>query len=99
MKKNDGLVEEEDYTFLDKDGASTNQIKILSGEFKGVIFHFEHVKLTENPEVGNATLSYLYKLDFMPANLNQDSSFQHQLGDILTSIISRKDIKIGKNGK
>lgn len=99
MKKNDGLVEEEDYTFLDKEGADTNQIKILSGEFKDVIFHFESVKLTENPEVGNATLSYLYKLDSAPTNLNQGSSFQHHLGDILASIISRKDIKIGKNGK
>lgn len=75
----------------------------MSGAYAGVIYSYGQVKIIENPQLGNATLSFQYTVESTPPNqwisqLSESAEFRKHIGDILSNILLQRNIRIGKNG-
>lgn len=75
----------------DSDITKTAKIKIIKGEYTGVIYHYDVVKIKES-DVDNLTLDFSYDIDTMPEGIvleedKQIRQFEQTIGDILVSFI------------
>lgn len=83
-----------DYLFIDynhADGESITAIKILSGNFKDVVYHYGTVKVKKLEEDSQPLLQFDYRL-LSPGNhdetqLHSNQEYVTMMGDILTSIM------------
>lgn len=100
MKINqDYMITETDVRYKDQDVVAT--IKIRSGEFKDVEFHFGELKFAEeeNPD-GTYSISFNYDIiSEEHKNLNGNTDFETQLGIILNDILRESLIEAEKRYK
>lgn len=92
------MKEEIDYNFVVKNSSELFSIKILRGKFKDTIFTYGKVSIHEDGK--NATLRFDYRIEESPLDIKSlegNKKFKNMMGDILTSILSEKDIRIGSD--
>lgn len=86
------LKEGLDYSFTFPESNNTTvDIKLVSGEFAGVIYRYGKVSVDEDENKENAYLSF--EFDVIDNNdipsLEESIEFKNRIGDVLTSIISK----------
>lgn len=85
------LKEHRDFIFLDAPDDQLTLIKIISGEYSDIIFHFGKVSVDVQGDIPR--LKYEYFIDeygkFSQESLQKDEKFYTMLGDILVSIIEQ----------
>ena len=85
------------YTFVQREDDDFSCIKILDGQYEGIIYKYNHVKFsqTENAD-GELPLKFTY--DIM-ANPNKEdiksTDFRNYIGDILVEVMEEQ-LKDGK---
>lgn len=74
-------------------------VKLLTGEFTGTLYSYDYVRLTEEPSIGAAKLSFNYTL-YSRSDVSNNPKFHHYAGELLSGLLASQDAKIGKlNGK
>ena len=86
-------VEGIDFCFLSDAKDKTldaTKIKILTGNYKGTIFHFGKVKFVEeNEQIRLQFAYYVISCDLMkPKALENDTDFKQYAGDLLVQLMS-----------
>jgi hypothetical protein len=69
-------------------------IELLTGPYKGTVYSYNWIRVTEEAALGVAKLSFHYTI-IHNTKYQEDPKFQHYAGDILKSILSNKDSRIG----
>jgi len=87
--------EGKDYEFLDMDGAERiSAIRVLSGKFKGVVYHYGKVEVIEEEK---ARITFDYFIDhegsFKLKDLHNNKKFDTLMVDILVSIFDNNVFK------
>lgn len=84
-------IEEKDYSLLDYEDDKLC-VKILSGKYKNVIYHYTQARLDERH--GYPKLQFGYNIinsyNFAIEDLENNNEFTNLMGDILTEIIIKK---------
>ena len=85
------MIEGIDYCFIyPKDDKTITHIKLLLGEYKGVVFKYGKVKITE--EVDGPHLHFAFDVlespERKPKKLMEDVKFKTYLGDMLIGLMS-----------
>ena len=80
------------YTMVEKEDIDYYGFKIQEGEYEDVIFFFGEVKVSENTEDDQATLSFKFQIDkgneqYSIEELNQSHEFKTLLGDMLVTLL------------
>jgi hypothetical protein len=70
-------------------------VELLTGPFKGTVYSYDWVKVTEEPSLGIAKLSFHFTI-IHGVKYQNDSAFHHHAGDVLRSIMISKEPRIGK---
>lgn len=75
----------------DSDDTKTAKIKIIKGEYKGIIYHYDVMKIKES-DTEELMLTFSYDIDTMPKKImlkeeKQIREFEQTIGDILVSFI------------
>jgi len=90
-----------DYVLVEKASSEFYSIKLLTGNWAGVIYTYGTVSIKEDKTNDVATLSFQFKIEECPKGIDSDSlmeneSFKNYIGDILSSILEQNDYSIGK---
>jgi|TARA_B100001094_G_scaffold332801_1_gene406584 hypothetical protein len=99
------MKEEFDYRLINSDRhAARFSIKLTSGLYSGVVYAYGNVNLTEEEVNGEMVgrLSFLYEVEegneeYTKEELDSNSDFQRHVGQVLESIITENEFKIGQN--
>jgi hypothetical protein len=75
-------------------------IRILSAPYSGVVYSYNQVSLKENQELGVAILAFNFQV-YSSGNhgigkLEGDSKFTYYIGEVLSSILSQSDGRVGR---
>ena len=85
-------ISEDDYTLVENPNHPLHGVKILRGEWKGVIIIYGTVSVKESPELDIATLGFTFQVqdpgDFTVDELENDEAFKNYLGAVLQFIIT-----------
>jgi len=81
-----------DWQLVEKADADLYAIKLLSGKYSDIIYTYGRVGAAEEEnEDGNFVLSFDWKLEYKPEDMEEDlansAEFQQYIGDILRDII------------
>jgi hypothetical protein len=93
------LVENVDFEFVEKDDVEFYSVRILNGEYTGVIYKYGPVRLVE--EADNLRVTFKYNIEFVPDGLDEwrdlESShrFNHFMGELLRNLLESNRGKIG----
>ena len=85
------------YAFAQRQGDDFSCIKIMDGQFEGIIYKYNNVKLsqTENAD-GELPLKFTYDIMANPNNEDiKSTDFRNYIGDILVEVMEEQL----KNGK
>ena len=85
------------YIFAQRQGDDFSCIKIMDGQYEGIIYKYNNVKLsqTENAE-GELPLKFTYDIMANPNNEDiKSTDFRNYIGDILVEVMEEQL----KNGK
>ena len=85
------------YAFVQREGDDFTCIKLLQGKYKGIIYKYNNVKLsqTENAD-GELPLKFTYDIMANPNNEDiKSTDFRNYIGDILVEVMEEQL----KNGK
>ena len=81
------------FKFIDFENSKITGIMILVGKFKGVLYHYNKVRVVEDSGIAKLEFGYTLvdvgQLDM--DTVNDDAEFTVVMGDILTEIISNKE--------
>lgn len=96
------MKERVDYVLVEKPSSEFYSIKLLTGNWTGVIYTYGTVSIKEDIQNDVAVLEFQFKIDECPENIDSESlmtneSFMNYIGDILSSILEQNEYKIGKN--
>lgn len=96
------MKERVDYVLVEKPSSEFYSIKLLTGNWTGVIYTYGTVSIKEDKENDVAVLEFQFKIDECPEAIDSDSlmanePFKNYIGDILSSILEQNEYKIGKN--
>ena len=70
-------------------------IELLTGPYKGTLYTYDWVRLSEESSLSIAKLSFNYTI-IRNTRFTNDPQFEHYAGDVLQSILNAHDSKIGK---
>jgi hypothetical protein len=88
------------YVFVEKPSSDFYSVKLLTGEYSGVIYTYGQVKITEDEERDTARVVFQFKIEevseHITIDLNKDPIFKDYIGDLLCSILEENEFKIGK---
>ena len=70
-------------------------VELLTGPFKGTIYSYDWVRVSEESELGVVKLSFNYTV-VRNTHFQNDSKFKQYAGDVLREILSSPGSKIGK---
>lgn len=91
-KKQKMLEEGKDFAFIEFKDTEITGIQILSGEYEGVVYHYEKARVKEEGELARLQFGYTIvhsgKHDIDA--LQNDENFVTIMGDILTQILLSK---------
>ena len=99
------MKEEFDYKLVDSDRHTDHfSIKLTSGQYSGSVYAYGDVKLTEEEINGEQVgrLSFLYEVEegneeYTKEELQSNKDFEQHIGNVLASIITKNEFKIGEN--
>ena len=84
-------ITENDYTYVENPNHSLYGVRLLTGNYKDVIYQYGKVSIKESPELDVATLTFTYNIndpgEYDHDKLRKDEKFNNYLGDLLTHII------------
>ncbi len=90
-----------DYKFVESNEVEFYGIKLLTGQWKDVIYIYGKVKITEQPELDLATLGFTYNIqesgEFEADDLINDPKFKDYLGAVLQHIMENSLAESEKN--
>ena len=95
------MIDKTCYNFVERGDSEFYSIRILKGEWLGVIYTYGRVSIKENKRRGSATLSFDYKIedtsesDHFKNDLENSPKFKNYIGDILASVLSESEGQIG----
>ena len=83
---------EEDYVFVEKQDQDFASIKLTSGPFTDIIYHYGNVQFAkEENEDGNLPMKFDYTVDKNYQNADTDSQeFINHIGDILITVMDQE---------
>jgi hypothetical protein len=86
------LEEGKDFIFVDSDDKLITGIKIISGEYAGVLYHYLKVRVVEEKDVGKLEFGYtiIDPGDKDVDDLTKDSEFHIIMGELLTQFLLLK---------
>ena len=93
-----------DYNFVERAESDFYSIRLMTGKWAGVIYTYGRVSIQEDPRNDRATLSFDYRIEDtegtceVPSALEASVDFKNMIGDVLTDILSKSEIQIGKDG-
>lgn len=97
------MEEEIDYNFVEHADSTLYSIRLMTGDWAGVIYTYGRVSLKEDRRRDTAILSFDYRIDdvgdtsFTPEELEASVAFKNTIGDVLAGILSSEEIHIGKD--
>ena len=80
------------YAFVQREGDDFSCIKLLEGQYEGIIYKYDQVKFstTENAD-GQIPLKFTYDIKKNPNNVDtQTEDFRQYIGDILVEVIEKQ---------
>lgn len=81
------LLKNKLYEVTDMGENIMSRVKIIDGDYKGVVYQYGSVKFVEQPD-DTCLLSFKYEIFETPiVGLREDKEFEKVLGDILTELI------------
>ena len=84
-------ISEKDYSFVESNDVEFYGIKLLTGEWKNVLYIYGKVSIKESPELDQATVSFTYSIqdasNFEEDDLINDIKFKNYIGAILQHIM------------
>lgn len=87
-------TEGKDYELVNFKDSDITGIEILTGKFKGIIYHYTGARVAQNPGDPIPRLQFGYNLvelgTFDVQSLQDDDEFVTMLGDILTNILTNE---------
>ena len=85
------------YAFAQRQGDDFSCIKIMDGQFEGIIYKYNNVKLSETENAdGQLPLKFTYDIMANPNNEDiKSTDFRNYIGDILVEVMEEQL----KNGK
>jgi len=90
------------YVFAQRQGDDFSCVKLLEGNFEGVIYKYDKVAFEEKPlDSGDIPLRFTYDIMVNPKNVDVESTnFKNYIGDILIEIVEQqlKEGKVEFNG-
>jgi Tfp pilus tip-associated adhesin PilY1 len=89
------------YVFVEKPSSDFYSVKLLTGQWAGVIYTYGTVNIREDKENDVVVLQFQYKIEEKPEEFNsndlmENSSFKNYIGSILSCILEENEFKIGK---
>jgi len=83
------------YAFAQRQGDNFSCIKILEGDFEGVIYKYNHVKFAPEPnKEGKLPLKFDYDIMSNPNKSDvKCEEFKQYIGDILIEVVEQQLIK------
>lgn len=86
------LEEGKDFIFVDSDDKLITGIKIISGEYAGVLYHYLKVRVVEDNGVGKIEFGYTIvdPGDKDPDLLTEDEDFHIIMGELLSQFLLLK---------
>lgn len=100
MYKKEGI----DYNFVERTNSDFYSIRLMTSQWAGIIYTYGRVSIKEDKRNDCATLSFDYIIEdvagteFVPAQLESCDDFRNMIGDVLTDILSKSEMNIGKDG-
>jgi hypothetical protein len=97
------MEEEIDYNFVEHADSTLYSIRLMTGNWAGVIYTYGRVSIREDRRNDTAVLSFDYRIEdvgdtsFAPEDLETSDAFRNMIGDILADILSSEEIHIGKD--
>lgn len=85
------IREEVDYTFIQsEDDNSLANVKLISGEYDGIIYSYGKVSIEEDEENDRAYLSFAFNVVDSNGfdNLEENLEFKNYIGEVLTTIMT-----------
>ena len=80
-----------DYSFVESNNVEFYGIKLLTGEWKNVLYIYGKVSIKESPELDQATISFTYSIqesnNFEEDDLINDPEFKNYIGAVLQHIM------------
>ncbi len=76
-----------------EEGEALSGVKILTGQYKDLVYYYTSVKVMESPDGTSATLEFEYKIP-TPTEIVDDGSLHRMMGEILIELI-REQSKVG----
>ena len=90
------------YIFAQKQGDDFSCIKLLEGDYEGIIYKYNNIKFSETEnEVRQIPLKFTYDIMVNPKKVDVESiDFKNYIGDILIEIVEQqlKEGKVEFNG-
>ena len=84
-------ITESDYSFVESYDVDFYGIKLLTGEWKNVLYIYGKVSIKESPELDQATISFTYSIqdagNFEEDDLINDPEFKNYIGVVLQNIM------------
>tara|TARA_Y100001937_G_scaffold96656_1_gene131442 strand:- start:1074 stop:1382 length:309 start_codon:yes stop_codon:yes gene_type:complete len=83
---------EQDYVFVERQDQDYASIKLTSGPFTDIIYHYGNVQFAkEENEDGNLPMKFDYTVDKNYQNADTDSQeFINHIGDILVTVMDQE---------
>lgn len=97
--------ENTDYIFVDDpSNDKIYAIRIVSGEYADTVYKYANIKISEDTQKEECTLSYAYRImstsqKYDKETLDADVDFKNYIGDILSDILENQEYKIGNHGE
>ena len=80
-----------DYSFVESNNVEFYVIKLLTGEWKDVLYIYGKVSIKESPELDQATISFTYSIqessNFEEDDLINNPEFKNYIGEVLQHIM------------
>ena len=96
------MIDETCYNFVERDESELYSVRLLKGEWLGLIYTYGRVSIKEDKWKKQATLAFDFKIedtsecDHFKEDLEKSDRFKNYIGDVLAHILSQSDIHIGK---
>ena len=85
------IREEVDYTFIQsEDDSSLANVKLISGEYEGIVYSYGKVSVEEDEENDTAYLSFAFNIVDPNGfdNIEENLEFKNYIGEVLTTIMT-----------
>lgn len=86
---------DETVKFVERPSSELYSLKVVQGPYLGVIYTYGKVNLKEDPELDQLKLTFDFKIDEVPNNLDEkelekSADFKNFMGDILSQLLDDK---------